>query len=484
MAIAGKGARSVNGERVAERVSVGLRLGTGKTVITPPVGSDLSGFIARTAPMAGIHDDLYARAMVWVEEGSSAVAALLTLDLIDLDAASVTAIRDRATALTGIPAAQIGVTCTHTHGGPATPAGRWLGQYSPEYLATLCATAAGAVAIAASYTESVVMRWACGTEQTVGKNRRIAGGVIDPDVPVLRFARHDGTVAAVLTSYACHPVTLGPDNLLATADYPGYVVRTLEATYPGALALFATGACGQINTGHTARDGVQGRGNVWRTYVEAERLGRTVAGAAMQAAEAAARDDAARPGSVHPIRHARVRTARRTVPMPMLPIATPTEAHVLADGWRAERERLAHAGANAGETGPYRVGEEWAAALVAGTLPTTITAEIMVIALGDVALVLLPGEVFVEYGLAIKAHAAPRPVITLAYANGTPGYIPHRSAYAEGGYEVADAYRYYGTPACFAPEAGEAVVAAACALLDALVDAPTISDTRRPINHE
>ena len=209
--------------------------------------------------------------------GESAVA-LLTLDVIDLDAGSVRVIRDRAAALTGIPAARIGVTGTHTHGGPATPAGRWLGRADPAYLATLCATAAGAVAIAAGQMEPVVLRWACGAEPTVGKNRRVPGGVIDPDVPMLRFGRHDGTVAALLVSYACHPVTLGPNNLLATADYPGYVTRTLEAAYPGAFVLFATAPCGQINTGHTARDGVRGRTSEWRTYGEAERIGRAVAG--------------------------------------------------------------------------------------------------------------------------------------------------------------------------------------------------------------
>jgi hypothetical protein len=90
----------------------------------------------------------------------------------------------------------------------------------------------------------------------------------------------------------------------------------------------------------------------------------------------------------------------------------------------------------------------------------------MTIGIGDVAFVLLPGEMFVEYGMAIKERAAPRSVVTLAYANGAPGYVPHRSAYPAGGYEVEEAFRYYGYPACYAPEAGEALVEAAVELLD------------------
>ncbi len=388
--------------------------------------------------------------------------------MIDLDTASVRLIRERAAMLSGIAAERIGVTCTHTHGGPVTLLERWLGAGDPAYLDTMCKTAAGAVATAARRTEPVVMRWACGAEATVGKNRRVPGGVIDPDVPVVRFQRPDGTIAALLTSYACHPVTLGPDNLLATGDYPGYAVRTLEAVYPGAFALFATGCCGQINTGHTARDGARGRGAVWRTYGEAERLGRTVAASAAQAGERAARDDAALAVAAHSILPAPVRMAHRTIQLPLLPTAPPAEVEALAHQWREERLRLEREGSRPGETGQYRVWEEWAAALRAGALPDVVSAEVMVIALGEVSLVLLPGEMFVEFGLAIKAHAAPRAVMTLAYANGTPGYIPHRFAYPAGGYEVAEAYRYYGYPACFAPEAGEALVATACALLDEL----------------
>lgn len=459
----------MNDGETADRTSTGLRLGAAKAVITPPVGCALSGFIARTAPMVGVHDDLYARALVWADDGTPGrAAALVTLDLIDLDAAHVRLIRERAATLSGIPAERIGVTCTHTHGGPVTLLGRWLGAGDPAYLDAMCKTAAGVVAMAARRTEPVVMRWACGEESTVGKNRRVPGGVIDPDVPVVRFQRRDGTVAALLTGYACHPVTLGPDNLLATGDYPGYAVRTLEAIYPGAFALFATGCCGQINTGHTARDGMRRRGATWRTHGEAERLGRTVAAAAAQAAERAARDDTALAVGAHPILPVPVQAMRRTVHLPLLPTAPPAELEALVCQWRTERARLARAGNGPGETGPYRVGEEWAAALRAGRLPDVVSAEVMVIGLGAVSLVLLPGEMFVELGLAIKAHAAPRAVMTLAYANGTPGYIPHRSAYPEGGYEVAAAYRYYGYPACFAPEAGEALIATACALLDEL----------------
>ena len=65
---------------------------------------------------------------------------------------------------------------------------------------------------------------------------------------------------------------------------------------------------------------------------------------------------------------------------------------------------------------------------------------VQVIALGQqVAIVGLPGEIFVELGLAIK-KGSPFPVTVIAeLANGSIGYIPNRSAYAEGNYEVISA---------------------------------------------
>ena len=66
--------------------------------------------------------------------------------------------------------------------------------------------------------------------------------------------------------------------------------------------------------------------------------------------------------------------------------------------------------------------------------------EVQVIALGDdVAFVALPGEIFVELGLAIKKASPFRHTMIVELANTAIGYIPNRSAYAEGNYEVVSA---------------------------------------------
>jgi neutral ceramidase len=87
--------------------------------------------------------------------------------------------------------------------------------------------------------------------------------------------------------------------------------------------------------------------------------------------------------------------------------------------------------------------------------------EVQVVALGgQVAWVSLPGEIFVELGLAIK-KASPFPYTMIAeLANGSIGYIPDKPAYAQGNYEVVSARCAEGS--------GEMLVEAAVRLLKEL----------------
>jgi hypothetical protein len=105
-------------------------------------------------------------------------------------------------------------------------------------------------------------------------------------------------------------------------------------------------------------------------------------------------------------------------------------------------------------------------AMQAHELRPTVDAEVQTFHIGDLVIVGVPGEYFVELGLQIKegikaamGDSAMRQVMISGFTNGNVGYIPARRAYPQGGYEIADAYRYYGYPAAIAPEGGEAIVA-------------------------
>jgi hypothetical protein len=87
-----------------------------------------------------------------------------------------------------------------------------------------------------------------------------------------------------------------------------------------------------------------------------------------------------------------------------------------------------------------------------------IPVQISAIAVGEVALVGLPGELFVELALDIKARSPFAYTFVSELCNDVIGYVPTRKAYDEGGYEATS------TP--LVPGTGEQMVEGALALLD------------------
>lgn len=65
----------------------------------------------------------------------------------------------------------------------------------------------------------------------------------------------------------------------------------------------------------------------------------------------------------------------------------------------------------------------------------TLTTEIQVLRIGDIYVLGLPGEVLVEIGLDIKKRAGIRNLFIISLSNDACGYVCHRQAYKEGGYE-------------------------------------------------
>ncbi len=89
-----------------------------------------------------------------------------------------------------------------------------------------------------------------------------------------------------------------------------------------------------------------------------------------------------------------------------------------------------------------------------------LEAEVQVISLGkDIAWVALPGEIFVELGLAVRHDSPFRLTLIAELANGSVGYVPTQRAYAQGNYEVVSARCAEGS--------GELLAAAAVRLLKA-----------------
>lgn len=106
---------------------------------------------------------------------------------------------------------------------------------------------------------------------------------------------------------------------------------------------------------------------------------------------------------------------------------------------------------------------------------TTVEAEMSCLAIGDIPILTIPGELYSSLGLQIKDGFEPRPII-VGYANGHLGYIPDRRCFEENHpYDTAlgtwrrDGGLYlpgYGTPTVEPkPEIGDIVVKTARKLL-------------------
>jgi len=97
-------------------------------------------------------------------------------------------------------------------------------------------------------------------------------------------------------------------------------------------------------------------------------------------------------------------------------------------------------------------------ALADGWTGETHTTEVQALAIGDdLAIVGLPGEIFADLGLDLRARSPFPYTLVLGLANEAIGYVPSRHAYAEGGYEP--------TSSRLQPGGGERLVAEALALL-------------------
>jgi len=407
-----------------------IRAGVSVVDITPPAGLAMSGFAARVEPASGAHDPLTVRALV---VGDSAIAIA---DVIGIDAA----LSARVRLASGLPPEKVTLAATHTHGGPVSMAGRLAGAAAPAFLDRLEAGFLTALRRARETMEPVTLHGGTGTEPGIARNRRRPDGPVDRGVPVLRLDRADGSVMAVLVSYACHPVVLSSDNLLWTADYPHYVRTALEAALPGAVALFATGCAGDVNTGHSAAASLDPARHPLRSYAEAERIGRAVAASALAA----------------PLRPLGESVSAGEA-FAELSFAPDDDLPAQRAAWQAERETAPPIRARM-----LDIWIDWAARLAADN-PPPLMERVTAANWGGARLLAMPGEIFARTAQELReamGAGSSAPLFVLGYADDNPGYIPPEGEFAFGGYEVNEAHRFYGLPAGLAPRSAERLATA------------------------
>jgi hypothetical protein len=414
-----------------------LRIGLSEIVITPPVGVRLSGYGDRTAASTGVLDDLYAKAVVF--DNGDRRLALVVCDLLGLGRPVVAAIRDAVRKHTGMEASDVMVTATHTHCGPDVDL---LGDAALDHLVEL---ASGSVRAAAGALTDAAVGFGAGT-CLAGVSRRhpraprapyflysYPEGTMDTRVLVMSVRDAAGAARGAVVNYACHPVTLGWNELGMSKDYVEYTCGVLKSAWgPRAVPVFLQGCAGNVNPRWVydrpevdpiqPPDWPEGLDDRLR---ETRRLGRMLGGAALDAAETVTRYERDVPLDARLVE----------VRLPLRPSPDDT------DGPPKPRPRTRY---------PCRA-ERFERD------PAAIDTDIQVLRVGPTYFVGLPGEIFVEYQLELREKIASPFVFVSGLAGDSIGYVTPPAAFAEGGYEPGATY--------VTPEAGGILVAA---VLDAV----------------
>jgi neutral ceramidase len=455
--------------------------GAARRKLEPPPGIAMAGYGRRVGRAEGVHDDLAAQALV-LSDGQRK-AALVGVDVLALGMRIADDVAAQVARLTDIPAESILIGATHTHSGPlfnifATPRAdaRPADDRSIEWERAFPERIASAVVEANARLEPARLRAGRG-RFALGTNRRLRrpdgsiqlaanyAGVADAELNVMGAFRDDSSAISVILNYPCHGVVLCEDNLLYSRDYPGFAMDRVESSLAKAgrapVAIFLQGATGNIDP--------RSRGS----FDVAAEEGARMADAALEAlACGATLDDAEIRTRRIPLKVALKRlddalaTARNYVTQTEVSL----ERHRGGDGFQMKRLRDHHDQAREA-LGMLEALEEAnrrdrRVDLGRRELATHMT----IVAVGNLAFVGLPGEAFVEFGLALKANPFFAQTFVVGYCNDLIGYIPTRAAYSEGGYEVETARVAEGT--------GEMLVARALEELAAMRPQSRLSSSR------
>jgi len=437
-----------------------LRAGIAVVDITPPLGYRMSGYFNERLS-TGVLNPLRAKAVVLKQRGES--AAIIFCDIIGISQDVSSRARSQAAERTGIPAENILIAATHSHTGPLYFGGLRKHFHDTavaeqgsdpcekvDYPSQFVAKLVEVITQADAAARPVRIEAGLTQQQGLSFNRRFhmkdgtvrfnpgvlnpdivrAAGPIDPDVGIV-FLKETAKAAplAAIVKFALHLDTVG--GTLYAADYPYYIEQSLREKYGDKFVLlFGTGTCGDINhIDVTKKDRL-------KTEFIGGALGDTVSAAAGDLKAVSAPALAVRSEVVQvPLQRyspediAWARENVKKVGTPDLPFLDQVKAYKILSL-------------------ELRGGD-------------TIGLEVQVFRLSrDVAVVGLPGEVFVDLGLAIKQASPFATTLVIELCQDAPGYIPTEKAFAEGSYETVNSR--------IAPGGGEKMTQTAIRLLKEL----------------
>ncbi|MBR6728128.1 MAG: hypothetical protein IKM08_08025 [Clostridia bacterium] len=378
-------------------------------------------------------------AHVAVMESNGRGAVLVSLDILFVSVTFANKLRRRISEYTGYPTEQILVACSHTHTGCAIDMDCWAFEGKPEYLDPVEEKAMEAVKAAFESRSEVKMGVGTGFDARFNfcrdfyttdgylvmnpghknKDKLVKPfAAVDHSVNVMRFDDPTGKPLCFVVNYANHLDTGGgPKEDSFSADYAGYMRLALQREYgEDVTVLFLNGCCANVNH-YDYKYGSDRIGHCREGAAASVEIGNGLAETIKSITPALVTED----GEHHIQGRSRMHmTAHRT--------AT-----------REQREwAAAYLESEADPTSSSNLRKMMLAKLYLtdpADLPATVDLEIQTLQIGPWTIVGLPGEIFSNIGLKIKANSPFANTIVVELANGTNGYMAPDAVQESGCYE-------------------------------------------------
>ncbi len=404
-----------------------LRVATFDINATPPLGNMMA-----YDPVVRL-DAMTLRCRGVVLLGQAEPIVLCAVDWLGIANEAHDEFRARLAKAAGTTPGRVAVHTLHQHDAPTCDfsaerllkeaKAKHLGRLDGDFCRATLAKAAAAVKASLPLAKPVThCGWGVAEVKRVASNRRIFGpdgkvravryttcadpklraepeGVIDPELSMLTFWNGD-TPLAVLSYYACHPQSYYRVGI-PSPDFPGIARFMRQQTVPTALHVHFNGAGGNIGAGK---------------YNDGSRKNRMELALRLRDGMKRAFDStkkfAVQPGDLR---------------WSVIPVALPLAKHL-------DEAKLV-ADVAKGSVPPVAVPAAERLAYLRRT-NAGHKIELAQLAIGDVRVLHMPGELFVEYQLAAKQMRPRLNVAMAAYGDYGTFYIGTERAYSEGGYET------------------------------------------------
>ena len=448
-----------------------LKVGYSQIVANPPLGIDISGYyIKRVA--SDFLDDIEVSAMV-LSLGDKEIV-LVAIDTLYLANYVVDEYKALIQEKSGIDKDNVMLCSSHTHTGPYTMLTdrcevdeklildykNYLGDKIAEAVANAKAdqkeTKVGYSVCPVPAKVAYIRRYKMKDGSTFtcppinDENIDHAIGELDKRVNIVRFTR-EGADDVVLLNYGVHADTTNGDKI--SADWPGWMRKTVEKALDGTRCMFFPGAEGDVGStnvfpsGGDMNDTEISFDNEMKSPGMARFVGRAMAGCVLQVYDKVNYVDVDDINFINKIIKIKANNPKKEE----IPLA---EKYV--EYHKAGKDELIPFKAMQLTTvlaESYRI-------LDLKDGPEYFDLRLTGVKIGPIALIGISGEPFTEIGVQIQDTEGWDLIMPCALTNGAMGYFPNKGAYDEGGYEAKTSR--------FAPGVAECIIEGSKELLNEL----------------